>query len=63
MYIQVVCRYNSKLTLHIPEIHTSLLPTLHGVPSKACSPQGTITVSFTSLQYNSHGSSEMSQFT
>lgn len=51
------------ITLQIPEMQTSLAPTLHGVPSKACSPQGTIRVSFISLQYNSQGSSEMQNFT
>lgn len=51
------------ITLQIPEMQTSLAPTLHGVPSKACSPQGTIRVSFISLQYNSQGSSEMQKFT
>lgn len=44
------------ITLQMPEMHTSLEITLHGVPSAAYSPHGTITVSLASLQYNWHGS-------
>lgn len=39
-------------------MQTSLVLALHGVPSSACSPQGTMTVSFASVQYSSHGSAE-----
>lgn len=35
----------------------SLVPMRQGVPSAANCPNGTITVSSTSVQYNSHGSS------
>lgn len=41
----------------MPEMHISFLPIVHGVPSAAESPHGTINVSSESVQYNSHGSS------
>lgn len=44
-------------TLQIPAMHISLDPILHGVPSAAESPKGTIIVSSVSVQYNSQGSS------
>jgi len=40
----------SSLTLHMPAMHMSLVPTLQGVPSRAASPQGTITLSSVSVQ-------------
>jgi hypothetical protein len=38
------------LTLQMPLMHMSLVPTLHGVPSITDSPHGTITVSSVSVQ-------------
>lgn len=43
-------------TLQIPAMHMSRVPRLHGVPSSALSPSGTIIVSSLSVQYSSHGS-------
>lgn len=42
----------------MPDMHKSFVPRLHGVPSAAESPHGTINVSSESVQYSSHGSSE-----
>lgn len=43
----------------MPAMHISLVPTLHGVPSRAASPHGTITLSSVSVQYSSHGSASI----
>lgn len=51
-------RSNQIFTRHIPAIHMSLVPILHGVPSAAESPHGTMTVSSESVQYNLQVSSE-----
>lgn len=48
---------NYTLTLQIPAMHISFVPILHGVPSVAESPHGTMTVSSESVQYNLQGSS------
>lgn len=45
----------------MPAMHISLVPTLHGVPSRAASPHGTITLSSVSVQYSSHGSATIKQ--
>lgn len=41
----------------MPDMHISFVPILHGVPSTAESPHGTINESSESVQYSSHGSS------
>lgn len=41
----------------MPAMHISFVPILHGVPSIAESPHGTINESSESVQYSSHGSS------